>query len=454
MTECSDPPSSFMIYSSNNAGTGKGKRYVLFHPDQSRWLVVNNTGLEIARYLDKGESVDDVALRLVKKYGISAGPAKRDVVSVFDQLSRQNFLNGNAQKRLVRTPSLNTLFFHLTNRCNLSCLQCYVSCPESNIKGDLPQSLVFQLIDELVDSGGQAVTFSGGEPLLHPGIKDILKYTAPKARVQLLTNGTLINREWAGVLADMKVSIQVGIDGSRREIHDAIRGRGNFDRAIKGIKYLQEAGFGKELNISTTITNKNIGDLVEIISLAERLEIPLVRFLPLRRMGSAETEWESVGCDLEIDDYEQFYRYVSDLQANRRCSTEVSCGLAGFLLNIEGQADDIWCPIGTNLVCWVNGDTYPCVLLMEDEYRLGNVFQDSLSKIINSDKMVQISEALGDRRIKIKRCAACDWRNFCQSGCMGQALDHKGTIWDTDNFCDYRKGRYRKAFDKILNKAR
>ena len=30
------------------------------------------------------------------------------------------------------------------------------------------------------------------------------------------------------------------------------------------------------------------------------------------------------------------------------------------------------------------------------------------------------------------------------------ALDNKGTIWDTDDFCDYRKRVYKEAFDRIL----
>jgi len=62
-----------------------------------------------------------------------------------------------------------------------------------------------------------------------------------------------------------------------------------------------------------------------------------------------------------------------------------------------------------------------------------------------------VCRALAERRSKIQECAACTWRNLCQAGCMGLALDNKGTIWDTDDFCDYRKRAYKEAFDKILS---
>ena len=73
--------------------------------------------------------------------------------------------------------------------------------------------------------------------------------------------------------------------GSKKDIHDAIRGKGGFDRVITAVINLQKAGLGKRLNLSTTVMRQNIHDLKDIVSLTERLAVPLVRFLPLRRAG-------------------------------------------------------------------------------------------------------------------------------------------------------------------------
>ncbi|MBC2717232.1 MAG: radical SAM protein [Desulfobacteraceae bacterium] len=445
-------PCSFFTYSPRLSEEVKQKRHVLFHANKSEWLVVNDTGLEIAKHLDRGPPNADVAGRLVSKYRISAEEAEHDVLSVSKQLDRQHFLNGKKTKRSARYPTLNSAYLHLTSRCNLSCPHCYVSSSNDNTKKDLPATIVLKLIDELANNGGQTVTLSGGEPLLHPAIKKILKYAAPKVGIRLLSNGTLIDKEWAAFLADMDIFIQISVDGSQKEIHDLIRGEGSFENTLRGVECLQEAGLGERINFSTTVMNQNIHDLKEIISLAKGFKVPLVRFLPLHRMGRAKKEWDSIGSGITISDYEQFYQYTSELRAEWRSSIEISCGLSGFLLKIPEafSEDDIWCPLGKQLVVGANGDTFPCDLMMSDEFKVGNIFHDSLTKMIQSDKMKMLCQALSDRRVKIKKCAACNWRNLCQAGCMGQALEHKRTLWDTDDFCDYRKRVYEEAFDKIL----
>lgn len=444
---------SFFTYSPCETGREGGDAHILFHATDSKWVKVNDTGLEIAQYLDDGVSVDDVAGYLAAGYGISEDTARQDVLSVSDQLFRQHFLDSNAQARPARTPVLNSIFLHLTTRCNLSCLHCYITGSQVNPNRDIPSKLVIRIIDSLADHGGTSVTLSGGEALLHPEIKKILQHTASKVKIELSTNGTLIDREWAKFLSDMDIRIQISMDGSTREIHDSIRGNGAFEKSLRAIEYLQAAGLGEKLILATTKMRQNIDDLPAIISLAERLGVPLVRFMPLRREGSARKHWDAVGSGVSIGDYERFYEYTFHLQRSGQPSINVNCGLSGFLPKMpeKYKTDDIWCPVGTVIVITVNGDAYPCVLMMEDEFRLGNAFDDSLDNIIQSDTMATVCQALSERRHKIKKCSVCNWRNLCQAGCMGQALDNKGTIWDTDDFCDYRSRAYKEAFDRILN---
>lgn len=442
---------SFFSYSSCQTEEVEQKAHILFHTCESRWIKINDTGLNIAQYLDDGVSVDDVARHLVAEYGISEDAARQDVLSVSDQLSRQHFLDSNAQARPARTPVLNSIFLHLTTRCNLSCLHCYITGSQVNPNRDIPSKLVFRIIDSLADHGGKSITLSGGEALLHPEIRHILEYASPKLRIQLSTNGTLIDREWAKFFSSLDIYVQISIDGSTKDIHDSIRGKGAFEKSLRAIEYLQEAGMGDRIIFSTTVMKQNIDDLLAIISLAERLDVPLTRFIPLRKKGMAKRHWEAVGSGLTIRDSEHFYEHISHLQKNGESGVDISCGLSGFLLKIPQESeDDIWCPVGEQLVITVNGDAYPCVLMMEDEFRLGNAFDDSLDKIIQSDAMIAVCQALAERRNKIKKCSVCNWRNLCQAGCMGQALDNKGTIWDTDDFCDYRSRAYTEAFDRVL----
>jgi len=447
--------SSFLVYTLPNAADGEGGSHILLHPERSNWVRVNDTGLKIARALDAGASEEDVAAHLATSYRISEERARGDVSYVSGELGKACFFTRTGLKTSLKRP-LKSLFFHLTERCNLACRHCYVSCPEHAGKRakDLETAAVLRCIEELAEQGGRSVTLSGGEPLLHPELKKILIRCAPQVSVNLLTNGTLIDREWADFLADLEVGVhvQISVDGSRAEIHDAQRGKGSFDRALRAVDHLQRAGLGEKLNFCTTLMTQNLHDLKAIIHLTERLKVPLVRFLPLRHKGSAREAWDSIGSGIDVKDHEAFYRETAELEDSGACAVEVSCGLSGFILAIPEDAadDDLWCPIGKKLVVSATGDTYPCVLMMKDEYKLGNIYHDSLAALHDSRAMARLCITLINRRRKIERCSSCSWRNLCQAGCMGLALEQKGTVWDTDVFCDYRREAYEKAFARVL----
>ena len=431
------------------------RSHVIVHPNRFKWLVINKEGLEIAKCLAEGDSPEQISENLTTKYCISSDAALRDINYVEEELERNLFLAKNDNLLQPRLPRLKSLFIHLTTSCNLSCPHCYTAPGSLKSALFLSYDAVIKMIDQLVNKGGSSLTLSGGEPLIHPEIKQILAYAVRKLEVRLLTNGTLIDKEWAKFLADLDVSVQLSLDGSSSSIHDSIRGEGSFKKILDALDYLQQAGLGKKINFSTTITSQNIDDLPAIIALAEELEVPLVRFLPLRKKGNAQEAWQEIGSGLDVADYKRFFDFIFGMNQRRASSIELSCGLSGFLLTHEDQGsdDDTWCPIGKMLVVGADGNVYPCVLMMTEEFRMGNIFSESLGQIISKKEMSSLCNTLSKRKDTIEDCKPCSWRSLCQGGCMGQALEHKGTIWDRDDFCEYRKEAYAEAFDKILDKT-
>jgi len=130
----------------NDAGQ---KTHVLFHASRSSWIKVNDTGLDIAQLLDQNRSVQEATLYLEEKYGISGEVARHDVLLVRDELARNGFLKSEPTTRSSKSSTLNSLFFHITSRCNLVCPHCYVPCSDKAGKDDLQTSLVLRIIDEL-----------------------------------------------------------------------------------------------------------------------------------------------------------------------------------------------------------------------------------------------------------------------------------------------------------------
>jgi len=438
-----------LVYPFFHKDSDRDENFIILNRDRPTWLAANRTAVEIAQQLDGGASVESVASFLSHAYHVRFDQAQRDVRDVASRLENSGLAPRHAS-RPCRATALRVLFVHLTTRCNLACPHCYYASPSS---ADLPTKVAIGLIDELLAEGGESVVLSGGEPFLHPDIKAILRYAARKVHVDILTNGTLIDSDWASFLgSEIRPTIQLSLDGSNEEINDAIRGSGSFRRTLRAVELLQGAGLGDALMVASTVMRQNLHDLVPLIHLAERLGIPAVRFLPLRKIGNAQTHWAFLGAGVQTEDYESFFDEILQDGKSASCSVDVSCGLSGFGLTMpdDQSSDGIWCPVGKALTIGVEGDVFPCVLMMRDEFKLGNILHDSLSSLMASPAMRAICLTVVNRRNRIERCVTCNWRSLCQAGCMGSAFEHHQTLFAVDAFCEYRQKVYRLSFDRIL----
>ncbi len=134
-------------------------------------------------------------------------------------------------------PSLRYLELQLLHRCNLTCLHCYLgpACCD-----DMALADALAIAREFSAMGGLRLIISGGEPLLYRDLQTFVAQTADlKLRRILLSNGTLINSDnidWIEV-----EEIQFSLDGWARG-HDMLRGRGAFERTMKGIHAARAAG--------------------------------------------------------------------------------------------------------------------------------------------------------------------------------------------------------------------
>src|SRR5512147_1126727 len=78
-------------------------------------------------------------------------------------------------------------------RCNLSCTYCN---EYDDFSKPVPLEVMKQRIDDLHRLGTTIVTISGGEPLLHPELDDLIKYIRSKGIITgMITNGYLLTAE-------------------------------------------------------------------------------------------------------------------------------------------------------------------------------------------------------------------------------------------------------------------
>ena len=145
------------------------------------------------------------------------------------------------------TYPLNQIYFYLTEGCNLRCRHCWIA-PKYQTEGNSYPALDLDLFKSVIEQakplGLTGVKLTGGEPLLHPEINEILEHIQTvDLRLTVETNGVLCTAELAEKMAACKDPfVSVSLDGADAETHEWVRGvPGCFDEAMEGIRNLVEA---------------------------------------------------------------------------------------------------------------------------------------------------------------------------------------------------------------------
>lgn len=430
----------------------EGDLHLLLHPEKPRWAVANQLGWEIVQLCDGNNTVESITSTIAERYGMPYQRVEEDVLKFMESLVVARLLASEERAGDIHSPSveIKSIFLHLTNRCNLKCIHCYAAGDVQSGE-ELKSQKIYHIIDELARRGGRAITFSGGEPLLRRDWSDILTYAGDTVNVTLNTNGTLIDESSAVLLSRLSPTIQVSLDGPSPEVHDAIRGPGSFGAAVKGIRRLQNNGLTDNLIICMTLMKNNIAWAPAMIPFVRQLGVPTLRFLPLHSQGRARASWSTL--DASLDDYQKWFNHVYQYGCAGQPDPggEIRGGLPGFLLYMPSDEDEPWCGVGRKIVVDPYGDVYPCSLLMDDDFHIGNVNQMSLEEIETSPKLKELTEACRSRKDAIEACRKCAWRNFCQASCPAFAYLERGTLWATDHYCDVRQRLYE---DMIIEIAR
>jgi MoaA/NifB/PqqE/SkfB family radical SAM enzyme len=148
-------------------------------------------------------------------------------------------------------------------KCNLRCKGCYAaSGAEFNEK--LEWDVLTKIIEQARDLWDvKFIVISGGEPLMYKDDKygkTILDLYEKYDDTYFLmyTNGTLINKEMAKKMALLgNVTPAISVEGMKEET-DNRRGKGVFERILKAMSNLKEAGVPFGLSITATRHNVDV----------------------------------------------------------------------------------------------------------------------------------------------------------------------------------------------------
>ena len=135
-------------------------------------------------------------------------------------------------------------------RCNLACAGCgKIQYPAHILKKQLTPEQCFKAVDEC---GAPMVSIPGGEPLLHPQIKEIVEgLVARKKYIYLCTNALLLKEKIDLFTPSKYLTFSVHMDG-QKEHHDfAVCREGGYDVAVEAIR--EAVGRGFRVTTNTTL---------------------------------------------------------------------------------------------------------------------------------------------------------------------------------------------------------
>lgn len=163
------------------------------------------------------------------------------------------------------------LMLEPTFRCNLACAGCG---RVREYKDIIDQMLtVEECLASVDESGAPVVSITGGEPLIHPDIGQIVNEIAGRKRfIHLCTNGLLLENSLSKFKPSPYLSFVVHLDGLAHT-HDQIAGRdGVFETAIAGMRAAKTAGFQVRTN-TTIFKGANLKETEELFTLLSQIPV-------------------------------------------------------------------------------------------------------------------------------------------------------------------------------------
>lgn len=178
------------------------------------------------------------------------------------------------------------IHLHPTRLCNLACLHCY-SESGPNQPGGLDRASVTTALEILRGEGYEAVSLSGGEPLVYRDIAAVVRSAREVGlRVTMITNGLLVNRRSAPVVSELD-GMAISFDGLA-ETHDVMRARpGAFDRACAALQQLAENG--RPVAAAISLTRDAIAELPDLAYHLASLGARALQIRPVARAGRAKS---------------------------------------------------------------------------------------------------------------------------------------------------------------------
>ncbi len=334
--------------------------------------------------------------------------------------------------------------------CNLDCKYCFYLEKENlypnktgidawSLKGEVLE----HFIREYIESQTVPVinfAWQGGEPTLlgvdfFRRVVDLQTRYAGGKQVEngFQTNGVLLNDEWCEFLGENRFLVGISIDGPEK-LHDRYRvdkgGAPSFRKTMQGLELLRSHGV--EFNTLTVIQRHNSNHPLEVYRFLKEVGSGFMQFIPIveriaERQGpdGLSLIGPASGMPASVSEWSveplQFGKFLCAI-----FDAWVRQDVGRYYVQLFDVALEAWVGMEPSLCVFRrecgqamalehNGDLYSCDHYVYPENRLGNIMENPLLSLVQSDQQLQFG------RYKVsslpRYCRECDVRFACNGEC-------------------------------------
>lgn len=312
---------------------------------------------------------------------------------------------------------LEELYIEILDKCNLKCRHCSSeACQENNTFMELKTYKI--LIRECMELGLKKVCISGGEPLLHPNLLDMIKFTKDNdLDVTVYSCGVnYINKVYCGFKEEVFEELKIaGAKNIIFSMHGLEQEHNHITDNEKSYKFLKETienckKANLEFEIHTVPMTINYAKIEDVIKEAKNIGAKRVSILRLVPQGRLK---ENLDLEMNEKQYKEFNKITKSIMKKYGEYLRI-----GHPLNVILNHCNTGCNAGENKILLdVYGNCYPCeAFKMALKGKTSNYFEKSIKDIWEDD---YILNELRNKSLP-EECGNCSERESCNGGCFGQ----------------------------------
>lgn len=336
-------------------------------------------------------------------------------------------------------PDRNLLIKPVSGHCNMQCSYCFY-CDETGKRktqsyGFMSEETLEQMIQKALADSNEECTFGfqGGEPTLRglpffqKAVQLQKEYNRNHIRIHnaIQTNGYELEEEWIDFFKQNQFLVGISLDGNQFT-HDLYRkgkdAGDSFEKVLASVERLKAAGV--DFNLLTVVTAQTAKRISRIYDFYRQQNYDYLQFIPcLNPMGEEKQRYDYTLTDKL---YGQFLRTLFDLwyQDVKQGRFVHIQQFENYILMLYRQPPVV-CGMSGVCTCQnvveADGTVFPCDFYALDEYRLGNIKENSFEELERKRKelgFIEHSQKLPES------CKNCRYLALCGNGCRRYRMEN------------------------------